>query len=444
MQEEIEAQKIHFIGIGGIGLSALAKLLANCGHRISGSDIKQSEITNDLALNFGAKITIPHHEDAVVNVDKVIYSAAVRPNNPEYQKAKELGIELLSRKESLISILGDKEVYAVGGAHGKSTTSAMLSSVIPDSNALIGAISKEFGSNVRSADNMKVVFEADESDESFLNSNPHLAIVTNVEPEHMEYYEYDEERFYNAYRNFLKLAKVRVINAEDEFLASLELESTKLYPSKDISNVEYVLVNGEPHTKFRLKEYGEFEVFGFGYHIALDAALAILGALEMGEHIEAIRTNLLNYKGIKKRFDIIQNHKDCVVIDDYGHHPTEIKATMEALKEYQKLRGFNTLQVVWQPHKYSRTLDNLQGFVECFEGVDELIILPIWAAGELKVDIDLKAAFSRYKLHMADSVTRKDGVVQVIKDNNIIKEYREGLITAFGAGDITYQIRGEQ
>jgi len=440
---DVEKQKIHFIGIGGIGLSALAKLLANCGHTISGSDIKQSEITNDLALNFGAKITIPHHEDAVIGVDKIIYSAAVRPNNPEYQKAKELGIELLSRKESLIDILGDKEVYAVGGAHGKSTTSAMLASIMPNSNALIGAISKEFGSNVRQATNNKVVFEADESDESFLNSNPHLAIVTNVEPEHMEYYEYDEERFYNAYKNFLNLAKIRVINAEDEFLASLEIQSTKLYPSKDIQNITFVLVNGEPHTKFSLKNFGDFEVFGFGNHIALDASLAILGALEMGEAIEDIRTNLLNYKGIKKRFDIIQNHQECVVIDDYGHHPTEIKVTIESLQAYKKLRGFNTLNVIWQPHKYSRTLDNLSDFVECFEGVDELTILPIWSAGELEVDIDLKGAFSRYKLFMADSVTRKDGVVQIIKDNNIIKEYREDLITAFGAGDITYQIRGE-
>ena len=435
--------KIHFIGIGGIGLSALAKFLANDGDQISGSDIKQTEITNDLALNFGAKITIPHHADAVEGAERVIYSAAVRPNNPEYQRAKELGIELLSRKESLKTILGDKEVYAVGGAHGKSTTSAMLSSLIPDSNALIGAISKEFGSNVRHADNNRVVFEADESDESFLNSNPYLAIVTNVEPEHMEYYEYNEERFYNAYRNFLNLAKIRVINAEDEFLASLEMDSVKLYPSRDISNIEFVLVNGEPHTKFRLKEFGEFEVFGFGEHIALDASLAILGALEMGETIEDIRKNLLHYKGIKKRFDIIQNSENCVVIDDYGHHPTEIKVTMKSLKHYKELRGFNKLYVIWQPHKYSRTLDNLQGFVECFEGVDELVILPIWSAGEIEVDIDLKGAFSRYRLHMADRVTRKDGVVQVIKDNNIIQEYREDLIVAFGAGDITYQIRGE-
>jgi len=435
--------KIHFIGIGGIGLSALAKFLYNDDHKISGSDIKQTEITNDLATNFSAKITIPHHEDAVEGVDRIIYSAAVRPNNPEYQKAKELGIELLSRKEALVSILGEKEVYAVGGAHGKSTTSAMLASIIPESNALIGAISKEFGSNVRNYPNDRVVFEADESDESFLNSNPYLAIVTNVEPEHMEYYEYDEERFYNAYRNFLSLAKIRVINAEDEFLSSLDMESIKLYPSKDITNVEFILVNGEPHTRFELLDLGSFDVFGFGNHIALDAALAILAAMELGEKLEDIRMNLLNYRGIKKRFDIVQNQEECVVIDDYGHHPTEIKVTMESLQAYKKLREFNSLNVIWQPHKYSRTIDNLQAFIECFEGVDELVILPIWSAGELEVDIDLKGAFSRYNLIMADNITKEDHIVKVFKGGHIIKEYSEGLVTSFGAGDITYQIRGE-
>jgi UDP-N-acetylmuramate--alanine ligase len=435
--------KIHFIGIGGIGLSALAKFLVNDGHKISGSDIKQTEITDDLSINFGAKITIPHHQDAVEGVDRVIYSAVVRPNNPEYKRAKELGIELLSRKDALKSILGTKEVYAVAGAHGKSTTSAMLSAVVPHSNALIGAISKAFGSNVRPFANDKVVFEADESDESFLNSNPYLAIVTNVEPEHMEYYDYDEERFYQAYTNFLSLAKVRVINAEDPFLSTYDQESITLYPSKDIHDLTFTLVDGEPHTSFRLLEYGEFEVFGFGYHIALDASLAILGALALGEEIEDIRRNLLGYRGIKKRFDIVHNSVDCVVIDDYGHHPTEIKATMESLQTYKHLRGFSKLYVIWQPHKYSRTMDNLQAFVESFEGVDELVILPIWSAGEIRIDIDLKGAFSRYKLFMADRITKADGVVKVLRDGKVITQYQEGLITAFGAGDITYQIRGE-
>ena len=435
--------KIHFIGIGGIGLSALAKFLAGKGHEISGSDMRQSEITDDLALNYGAKITIPHHPDAVEGAERVIYSAAVRPTNVEYQRAKELGIELLSRKEALRFILGDQEVYAVGGAHGKSTTSAMLAALLPETNALIGAISKEFGSNVRSAPNNTVVFEADESDESFLNSNPRLAVVTNVEPEHMEYYDYDEERFYAAYRKFLELADLRVINAEDPWLSTLDLEAVRLYPSRDLREIEFVLVDDEPHTRFTLKDLGSFEVFGFGEHIALDAALAILAAMELGKEPGELRENLRRYRGIKKRFDIIQNDERCVVIDDYGHHPTEIRATMEALKQFQKMRDLPRLKVIWQPHKYTRTLDNLKGFVECFEGVDELVILPIWSAGEIEIPIDLKGAFARYEPIMAERVTREGGVVKILdRQGQTIREFREGLICAFGAGDITYQIRG--
>ncbi len=436
---------IHFIGIGGIGLSALAKFLVNSGYKISGSDISKSEITDDLALNYGALITIPHHKDAVDGADIVIYSAVIRPNNPEYKRAKELGLKLLSRKEALKFILKDSIVYAVAGAHGKSTTSAILSSIMQDTNALIGAISKEFGSNVRSADGKEVVFEADESDASFLNTHPHLAIVTNVEPEHMEYYEYDEERFYGAYRSFLELATIRVLNGEDEYLkAQDDLDSIYLYPSKEISSVEYVLIDSKPYTKFQLRNYGEFRVYGLGFHMALDASLAILAALKLGLELECIRDNLLKYRGIKKRFDVIQS-SDLVVIDDYGHHPTEIKATLSGIFEYAKLLGIDRVYAIWQPHKYSRTIDNLQGFIECFEGVEELTILPIWAAGEVKVDIDLKGAFSRYTLKIAAKVTKKDGVVKILNDKSeSIKSYRSGLVVAFGAGDITYQIRGEK
>ena len=434
---------IHFIGIGGIGLSALAKFLAGQGIKISGSDIAKSEITDDLAVNYGAQITIPHHPNAVEGADMVIHSAAIRPNNVEYKRAKELGIELLSRKEALKFILKDSRVFGVAGAHGKSTTSAILASIMQESNALIGAISKEFGSNVRTAECCDVVFEADESDASFLNSNPYLAIVTNVEPEHMEYYEYDEERFYKAYRDFLELAKIRVLNGEDEFLAKQnDLENIYLYPSKDISDVEYILIDKIPHTRFKLKDYGQFDLFGLGFHIAIDASLAILAALELGMNIESIRENLLKYKGIKKRFDIVQNN-GMVVIDDYGHHPTEIKATLESIKEYARLLDIKKIYAIWQPHKYSRTIDNLAGFVECFEGVDELTILPIWAAGEVRVDIDLKGAFSRYQPIMAERVTRKDSKVLLLNENReTIRKYKDNLVVAFGAGDITYQIRG--
>ena len=434
---------IHFIGIGGIGLSALAKFLAGQGHKISGSDIATSEITDSLAREFNAQITVPHHEDAVIGADIVVYSAVIRPNNVEYKKAKELGIKIVPRKEALKFILKDYQVYAVAGAHGKSTTSAILASIIPQSNALIGAISKEFGSNVRTFNCDKVVFEADESDASFLNSNPYLAIVTNVEPEHMEYYEYDEERFFGAYRSFLELAKIRVLNGEDEFLkAQDDLDNIYLYPSRDISDVEYVLYENLPYTKFKLKDLGEFRVFGFGYHIAVDAALAIVAALTLGQDLEEIRENLLNYKGIKKRFDIIQNN-GLVVIDDYAHHPTEIKATLSGIFEYAKKLGKERVYAIWQPHKYSRTIDNLSGFVECFKGVKELTILPIWAAGEVEIEIDLKGAFKSYNPFMANRVTRKNNQVIIYdKEGETLRKYKDGLVVAFGAGDITYQIRG--
>ncbi len=435
--------RVHFIGIGGIGISALAKLMASEGHEISGSDIRQSEITDELAIKYGAKITIPHHEDAVEGADMVIHSAAVRKNNPEFIRAKELGIPLYARKEALRFILADKRVYAVGGAHGKSTTSAMLAELLSNSNAVIGAISKSFHSNVRTAPNSEVIFEADESDASFLNCNPYMAVVTNVEPEHMEYYEYDYDRFYAAYEEFLRLAEVRVINAEDEFLGSLKLDAVKLYPSKDIKKIEYILKDTEPVTRFELKDLGFFEVFGLGEHIAVDASLAILAAMEAGLSVEEARENLKNYSGIKKRFDIIYKGKECVIIDDYGHHPTEIRATMEALKRYGKMLGFSKISAIWQPHKYSRTMDNLNGFVEAFAGVDELVILPIWAAGEVEVPIDLKGAFSGYELTMAQRVT-KDGceVTALGSEGERLKTFESGIVVAFGAGDITYQIRG--
>ena len=435
--------RIHFIGIGGIGISALAKFMAGEGHTVSGSDLRQSEITDELAHKFGAKITIPHHGDAVEGADMVIHSAAVRKNNPEYIRAKEMGIPLYARKEALKFILRDKRVYAVGGAHGKSTTSAMLAELMPESNAVIGAISKAFHSNVRTVKNSEVVFEADESDASFLNCNPYMAVVTNVEPEHMEYYDYDLERFYTAYEEFLRLAAVRVVNAEDPFLDKLELEAIRLYPSRDISEIDYILAEGEPFTGFTLADMGRFEVFGLGEHIAVDAALAILAARSAGADMEQIRERLKNYRGIKKRFDIIEKRPGFVVIDDYAHHPTEIAATMNALKVYAKMLGFSKIRAIWQPHKFTRTIDNLQGFVNSFDGVDELVILPIWAAGEVEMPVDLRGAFSGYELTMAERVVKEDAEVKVLdKEGHMLKSFDSDLVVAFGAGDITYQIRG--
>jgi len=435
-------QKLHFIGIGGIGISGLAQYMHYKGHEVSGSDIKKTLITQKLE-DMGIKITVPHAASAITNQELVVHSAIIRPDNPEVVAAKEKGIEVLARREALPKILHDKKVYSVAGAHGKSTTTAILAAIM-DGSAIIGAESKSFGSNVRyDAKSDVMIFEADESDGSFINSNPHCAIVINAEPEHMEYYDYNYERFYESYKTFISLAKERVLNAEDPFLATLteSVDATWLYPSCDIKNIEYVLIENEPHTRFELKDLGSFDVWGFGKHIALDAALAILAAQKTMD-VEEIRKKLLTFKGIKKRFDIVGAEANSVIIDDYGHHPTEIKATFESVKEYAHLKGFDKITAIWQPHKYSRTIDNLEEFIKCFEGADELIILPVWAASEAPREIDFAQKFKDYNLTLADTIKRSNNQIKVIKDNKDLKTLDNGLIIGFGAGDITYQIRG--
>ena len=434
--------KIHFIGIGGIGISGLAQYMYFQGHEVSGSDISESVITKKLR-SLGIKVSVPHTKEAITNQDLIIHSAIIRPDNPEVVAAKEKGIEVLARREALFGILKDKKIYSVAGAHGKSTTTAILASIM-NGSAIIGAESKAFGSNVRyESDSEVVLFEADESDGSFLNSNPYCAIVINAEPEHMEYYDYNYELFYDSYKKFINSASLRVLNAQDPFLSTLkdEVDALWLDPSKDITDIEFILINNEPHTRFRLKDFGSFDVWGFGRHIAIDASLAILAAVESMD-IKTIKKNLLTFKGIKKRFDIVGLEEQSVIIDDYGHHPTEIKATFESVKEYAMLKGFDKITAIWQPHKYSRTIDNLDEFIKCFEGVEELVILPVWSAGEAPIEIDFVEKFNRYNLTMADNIKRDKKSITLLKDKQELKTLDRGLIIGFGAGDITYQIRG--
>jgi UDP-N-acetylmuramate--alanine ligase len=433
-------EKIHFIGIGGIGLSALARFLKQKGYQISGSDVRETKITKSLE-NEGIKVNIPHNENAINNQDFIVYSAVIKDDNAEMIKAKKLGIKIVSRKDALPFILKEKRVFSVCGAHGKSTTSAMLASIL-EGSVIIGAESKQFGSNMLLKDSENIIFEADESDESFLNSNPYIAIVTNAEPEHMEHYNYDLNRFYGAYTNFLLSAKIRVINAEDEFLGTLtKLEAIRLYPSKDIKDLRYAVKNGEPFTFFTLKDLGNFEVWGIGLHIAIDASLSILAALNELP-LEVIREKIKNFRGIKKRFDILHSDKNFALIDDYAHHPTEIKATLKSAAVFAKMAGLEKITVIWQPHKYSRTIDNLQAFVECFEGVDKLVILPIYSVGEAQQNVDFESEFKIYKPIFADKAERRQSSIALLNGEDTINILDNGLVIGFGAGDITYQLRG--
>lgn len=434
-----EIKKVHFIGIGGIGISAIARFLHEKGHKISGSDIKESKTTLELK-DEGIEVITPHCKEAIKDQDFVVYSAAIKEDNIELVEARNKGIKCFSRKEILPYVLEDKCVFAVAGAHGKSTTSAMLASLI-EGSVIIGAISKQFGSNMRYAKSDNVVFEADESDSSFLNSNPYLAIVTNAEPEHMEHYDYDLAKFYAAYKGFLERARVRVINAEDEFLSTLKLDAIRLYPSTDITELTMVVRDYQPYTSFNLKNLGKFEAFGMGEHIAIDASLAILAAMHETP-LKDIRENLLNFKGIKKRFDILSANKNFVLIDDYAHHPTEIKATLKSVFEYAKILGINSVTAIFQPHRYTRLSTNLPGFKECFKGVDELVILPVYAAGESPIEVDMKSEFSEYNPIFTDKVERVEEGIEFTDEFGVKNRLSDGIVVGFGAGDISVQLRG--
>ncbi|WP_096015007.1 UDP-N-acetylmuramate--L-alanine ligase [Campylobacter lanienae] len=431
-------KKVHFIGIGGIGISAIARFLKERNFIISGSDIADSAITKDLRAS-GMKITVPHCTSAIEDPDFVVYSAAIKSDNVELVEARKRGIECLSRKEALPFILEGKRVFAVAGAHGKSTTSAMLASLMQGS-VIIGAISKEFGSNMKYESSQDLIFEADESDSSFLNSNPFLAVVTNAEPEHMEHYDNDIEKFHAAYKGFLERAKIRVINAEDSFLSTIKMDAIRLEKG-DITNLQMVLRNYEPYTSFHLKGLGKFEAWGMGEHIAVDASLAILAANSM-IGLEEIRENLKKFKGIKKRFDILVANEKFALIDDYGHHPTEIKATLKSAKEYAKLLGLDNITVIFQPHRYSRLLANLDGFKECFSDIDELVVLPVYAAGEEPNNIDLKSEFKGALF--ADYIKRNGDTIEFFDHFGVKHSLASGLVIGFGAGDISYQLRGER
>ena len=435
------ADKIHFIGIGGIGLSALARFLKRTGYEISGSDMKETHITK-LLRKEDIQVSIPQSVNNITDQSIIIHSAAVKSDNVELLEAQKKGMLVLSRKDALPFILKGKKVYAVAGAHGKSTTSAMLASLI-QGTVLIGAESKQFGTNMHYEESENIIFEADESDASFLNTNPYIAIVTNAEPEHMEYYEYNLDRFYDAYRTFIQKAKIRVINAEDEFLATLtDIEAIRLYPSRDIKEIKTILYEGAPYTSFVLKDLGTFEVFGVGEHIAINASLTILAAITQ-RSLEDVREGLKAYKGIKKRFDIIQKENKYVIIDDYAHHPTEIEVTIKSARKYAKLLGLKKVVAIWQPHKYSRTIDNLEKFKECFAGIDELIILPVFSVGEEEQFIDFQKHFGQYHPLFADSVWADKSSLKILKNAQAIEHLHEGLIIGLGAGDITYQLRGE-
>ena len=397
-------QQIHFVGIGGIGMSGIAEVLLNLGYRVSGSDLKSSAVTQRLA-GFGAAIFEGHRAENIAGAEVVVTSSAIAAENPEVLEAHKLHVPVIQRAEMLAELMRLKYGIAIAGMHGKTTTTSMVAAVLAggglDPTVVVGGRVDAMGSNARLGKSQYLVAEADESDRSFLKLSPILSVVTNIDREHMDCYRnmrdvkktflefMDRVPFYGMVvvcnddpmlRRLLPLAQRRTVTygtkRGSDFLIKLE----------DGSTSASVRLEGQPLSRFRVsyrkKDLGEFTLHVPGVHNILNATAAIAVGVGLDVNVDAIRSGLDQFRGVDRRFQLRGRAAGVSVIDDYGHHPTEIKATLAAARQC----GFGKIHVVFQPHRYTRTRDLLEEFATAFGDADSLFVLDIYAASEKPID----------------------------------------------------------
>lgn len=385
-------QHIHFVGIGGIGMSGIAEVLLNLGYQISGSDLRSSPVTERLE-RLGATV-YPGHAAANVEGAKVLVtSSAVASSNPEVREARATGIPVIPRGELLAELMRLKFGVAVAGSHGKTTTTTMVASVLSqaqlDPTVVVGGRVRTFGgSNARVGKSDFLVVESDESDRSFLKLSPIVAIVTNIDLEHLDHYgSLDEIR--DAFVEFINKVPfygVAILCLDDaniqQVLPRIERRVLTYGASAQadlrISNWELMGMGSVFRLEFRGRDLGEFRLHVPGFHNVLNATAAVASALELEVETIHIRQGIEAYEGVERRLQPKGNVHGISVIDDYAHHPTEIRATLEALRVTQ----FDRIHVLFQPHRYSRTRELLDDFASCFNLAHTVCVVPIYAASE--------------------------------------------------------------
>ncbi|MGL5001065.1 MAG: UDP-N-acetylmuramate--L-alanine ligase [Cetobacterium sp.] len=379
-------KKIYFIGINGIGMSGLAKIMKLKGYDVHGADLSRNYVTEELE-SLGIKIYSEHLAQNVLDADLVVASSAIKSNNPEIDKAKELGIKIIKRGELLALLMNKEKGVAVAGTHGKTTTSSMLGSVLLDIDPtiVVGGILPEIGSNARCGKSDIFVAEADESDNSFLHLTPEISIITNIEADHLENHG-SLENIKKSFKQFMDQTKKLILVCDDcpeSFEMIKNRDNIKTYSiNNEKSDIKATDIRIEDFkTKFKViidgKIFGEFELSIPGNHNIQNALPVIYLAKMYGIKEEVIAGKLLKFKGAKRRYDIL--HSDKIrIIDDYAHHPTEIKATIQGAKTIEK----NKTVAIFQPHRYSRINFLLNDFKDSFEGVDEVVLMPVYSAGE--------------------------------------------------------------
>ena len=453
-----KTRRIHFIGVGGIGMSGIAELLANLGYAVSGSDARQSPVTDRL-VSLGVTVATAGHAAANVgNADVVVYSSAVRPDNPEVAEAKARRIPVIPRAEMLAELMRLRFGIAVAGAHGKTSTTSMIALVLEraglDPTAVIGGRLSAFGSNARLGRGEYMVAEADESDRSFLKLSPAVAVITNIDREHMDAYGgfADLQQAFVDFANKVPFYGAVVACGDDVELSQVVQRFTRrvvtygiaddpaLAGLFDVTATDVVLagfgsrctvVQRDVHTS-RTTELGQLTLAVPGLHSVRNALAAVAVGLELDVPFTRIALALAEFHGAERRFERRGIVNGISVVDDYGHHPTEIAAVLSAARAAKPAR----IVVAFQPHRYTRTRDLMAEFGQALAAADEVVLTDIYAASEepiagITVEA-LAAAVSTGRSQPARVVTRLDDVAAAVADLA-----RPGdLVLTLGAGSI--------
>jgi UDP-N-acetylmuramate--alanine ligase len=449
-------QRIHFVGIGGIGMSGIAEVLLNLGYKVSGSDLKSSSVTQRLA-RLGATVFEGHCAENMAGAEVVVTSSAISVENPEVTEAHNLHIPVIQRAEMLAELMRLKYGIAIAGMHGKTTTTSMVAAVLAagglDPTVVVGGRVDAMGSNARLGKSHYLVAEADESDRSFLKLSPILSVVTNIDREHMDCYRNmrDVKKTFLEFMDRVPFYGMVVACNDDPLLRRLLPDvqrRTVTYGTKRGSDFlikldakkEIPEGDSRPLSRFRVsyrkQNLGEFTLHVPGVHNVLNATAAIAVGLGLEVGVEAIRAALDQFRGVERRFQLRGRAAGVSVIDDYGHHPTEIKATLAAARQC----GFRKIHVIFQPHRYTRTRDLIEEFTTAFDDADSLFVLDIYAASEKPIEgITGEALAQRireetgknaqYVSSFADAVNSAAAIAQ---DGDMILTLGAGSVSQFG------------
>ena len=441
--------KIFFIGIGGSGMSGLAEVLFNLGYEVSGSDIKESEVTERLEV-LGINLSIGHKVTNLDDVDMVIKSTAIEGTNVELTHARKLGLPILERAELLSSLMNMKRGVAIAGTHGKTTTTSILASIMTeamlDPTFINGGIINSFSSNAKLGTGDYMLAEADESDKSFLMLQPSLEIITNIDADHLVNYKNNMNNLEEAFIKFVKKLPFNgllVACGDDPIIKKLVgsfSRKTILYGFEDhndyiISNYKTESFTSEFTLSYDKGSVSRLKLNLPGKHNVLNATAASVLAIEEGVSLINVKSALEKFSGIRRRMEFLGNLGDTVVIDDYGHHPTEIRNTILTLRE--SFPG-SEITMVFQPHRFSRTKDLYEEFVEVLQLVEGLILLEIYSAGEKPIDgISSSALLESLKDKGLKNLLLANSTKQALKLISSSFSKKKEVLLIQGAGSIS-------